>query len=266
MKRSVLDMGMLFDTHVHLNGKPFIEDIENVVKTSQKNGIKKMVCIGYDMQSSLLAIDLAYRFPNVIYAAIGIHPNDCNDISDDDLKRLEAMLDEPCVVALGEIGLDYHWDTVKPEVQKEFFIKQIEMAKRKNKPIIIHSREATKDTYDILKQQDISKIGGVMHSYSSSNDMAKEFIKLNMMISISGVITFNNARRTKEVAKDIPLDKLLIETDCPYLTPVPYRGKTNYPEYTYYVAQEIASQKDMDIDGVIEQTYKNACQFFKIAE
>ncbi|MDL2211422.1 TatD family hydrolase [Erysipelotrichaceae bacterium OttesenSCG-928-M19] len=260
-----MEKGMLFDTHVHLNGKPFIKDIDNIVKKALAGGISKMVCIGYNMETSLQAIDLAYRFPGIIYAAIGIHPNDCNGVSQADLERLENMLDEPCVVALGEIGLDYHWDTVKPEKQKEFFINQIRMAKRKSKPIIIHNREATKDTFDILKQEDISSIGGIMHSYSSSLDMAKEFIKLNMMISISGVITFSNARKTKEVAKEIPLDKLLIETDCPYLTPVPYRGKTNYPEYCYYVAKEIAQLKEITETEVIEKTYDNACKFFNIS-
>ena len=136
---------MLFDTHVHLNSKPFIDDIENVVKLIEENDVKKMVCIGYDLESSLSAIDLSYRYPGLIYAAIGFHPNDCNDLGDDDLQRLENMLDEPVVVALGEIGLDYHWDTVDPKVQKEFFIKQIRIAKKNNKPIIIHNREATKD-------------------------------------------------------------------------------------------------------------------------
>jgi len=259
-----MDYKILFDTHVHLSHKTFIKDIDNVVKKAQKNGIKKMVCVGYDLESSLIGIDLSYRYPGVIYAAVGIHPCDCNGVSDADLTRLEAMLDEPCVVALGEIGLDYHWKTVKPEVQKEFFIKQLEIAKRKDKPVIIHSRDAIQDTYDILKTTDISKIGGVMHAYSSSAEMAKEFVKLNMMISISGVITFANAKKTREVAQAVSLDDLLIETDCPYLTPVPYRGKTNYPEYTYYVAEEIAKQKNLDVKEVMEKTYDNACKFFRI--
>lgn len=255
---------MLFDTHVHLNSKPFIDDIENVVKLIKENNVSKMICIGYDLQSSLDAIDLAYRYPNLIYAAIGYHPNDCNDLNDEDLIRLENMLDEPVVVALGEIGLDYHWNTVKHDKQKEFFIKQIRIAKKKNLPIIIHNREATKDVYDILKKEDISSIGGIMHSYSSSVEMAKEFIKLNMMISISGVITFKNNIKTQEVVKEIGLEHLLIETDCPYLTPEPYRGKTNYPHYTIYVANKIAEIKGIDPSVVIEKTFDNAMRIFKI--
>lgn len=255
---------MLFDTHVHLNSKPFIDDIDNVVKLIKKNNVSKMICIGYDLQSSLAAIDLAYSYPNLIYAAIGYHPNDCKDLSDDDLERLENMMDEPVVVALGEIGLDYYWDSVEHDIQKEFFIKQIRIAKKKNKPIIIHNREATKDVYDILKNEDISNIGGVMHSYSSSPEMAKEFIKLNMMISISGIVTFKNNKKTQEVVKEIDLDHLLIETDCPYLTPEPFRGKTNYPHYTIYVAEKIAEIKDIDSKEVIDKTYNNAMKIFNI--
>lgn len=254
----------LFDTHVHLNNEKLLKNLDEVVKNAMEAGIKKMVCIGYDMESSLKAIDIAYRYPNVVYAAIGIHPTECNDTTQEDLDRLEAMLDEPCVVALGEIGLDYYWKDVEPKRQKEMFYKQIEIAKRKNKPIIIHSRDAINDTYEVLKNADITKIGGIMHSYPSSVEMANEFIKLNMKISVSGVITFKNARKTKEVAKGIDLKHLLIETDCPYLTPEPYRGKTNYPQYTYYVAKEIAMQKDMDINEIIEQTYQNACNIFRI--
>lgn len=255
---------MLFDTHVHLNSKPFIDDIDNVVKLIKKNNVSKMICIGYDLQSSLAAIDLAYSYPNLIYAAIGYHPNDCKDLSDDDLERLENMMNEPVVVALGEIGLDYYWDSVEHDIQKEFFIKQIRIAKKKNKPIIIHNREATKDVYDILKNEDISNIGGVMHSYSSSPEMAKEFIKLNMMISISGIVTFKNNKKTQEVVKEIDLDHLLIETDCPYLTPEPFRGKTNYPHYTIYVAEKIAEIKDIDSKEVIDKTYNNAMKIFNI--
>ncbi|WP_423364473.1 TatD family hydrolase [Mycoplasma sp. P36-A1] len=256
----------LFDTHVHINTKPFIDDIENVMKQAKEQNVEKMLCIGFDMESSLKAIDLAYRYPERVYAAIGLHPTEVNDISQDDMDRFENMLHEPCVVALGEIGLDYHWDTVKPNIQKEYFIKQIRLAKKVNLPIIIHSRDAIQDTFDILKAEDIKSIGGIMHSYSGSLEMAKEFIKLNMLISLSGVVTFKNAKSTKMVAQNIPLDKLLIETDCPYLTPVPYRGQTNYPWYVKYVAQEIADIKEISYEEVCNTTFKNALKIFKIEE
>ena len=254
----------LFDTHTHLNDKTFFNNIAAVVARCLANGIKKMIVVGYDLDSSLKAIDLAYRFPGIIYAAVGIHPTECNDITPQDLERLAALLDESCVVALGEIGLDYHWQTVEPDRQKEIFIKQLKIAKEKQKPVIIHSREAIKDTYDILKQEDVASIGGVMHSFSSSPEMAKEFIKLKLFISISGVITFKNNNKTRQVVKDIPLEHLLLETDCPYLTPEPYRGQVNYPDYTYYVAEEIAKVKNLSVTQVIAATYENACQLFKI--
>lgn len=254
----------LFDTHVHLNNPKLANNITEVIEEAKANGVKKMVCIGYDMATSLAAIDIAYSYPGLVYASVGIHPTECLNTTDEDLERIENMLLEPCVVALGEIGLDYHWDTVEPARQKEIFIKQIRIAKKMNKPIIIHSREAINDTYEILKTEDIKAIGGIMHSYPSSVDMAKLFIDLNMYISLSGVVTFKNARKTKEVARDIDLKYLLLETDAPYLTPEPYRGKINYPQYTYYVAQEIALQKGISVDEVINATYNNAINVFKI--
>lgn len=256
----------LFDTHTHINTKPFYDDIENVINNAKANNVGKMIAIGFDLDSSLKAIDLSYRYPGLVYAAIGIHPTELNDLTDADYERFINMLDEPCVVALGEIGLDYHWKNVEKAKQKEYFIKQIRLAKEKDLPILIHCREAIQDTYDILKAEDISSIKGVMHSYSGSIEMAREFIKLGMMISLSGVVTFKNAKSTKVVAKEVDLKNLLIETDCPYLTPVPYRGETNYPWYTTYVAQEIADLKEIDYDTVVQTTYDNAMKLFKIEE
>lgn len=254
----------LFDTHVHLNNPKLLSNLDEVIKNAQDNGVKKMVCIGYDIETSLKAIDIAQSYPGLVYASVGIHPTECLNTTDADLTRISNMLDEPCVVALGEIGLDYYWDTVEPKRQKEIFIKQIRIALKKQKPIIIHSREAISDTYEILKSEGIEKIGGIMHSYPSSVEMAKLFIDLNMYISLSGVVTFKNARKTKEVAQKIALKHLLLETDAPYLTPEPYRGKTNYPQYTYYVAKEIAKQKNISVEEVIETTYDNAMKLFKL--
>lgn len=256
----------LFDTHTHINGKPFVDNLPKVIKDAQAGGIKKMICVGYDIESSLKAIEIAHQYPSVVYAVIGIHPNECNGVTEQDMERLAKMMDDEAVVGVGEIGLDYHWDTVTKDVQKKFFIEQINLAKEKNLPIVIHSRDAMQDTYDILEQEDISSIGGIMHSYSGSYEMGVKFIALNMYLSMSGVVTFKNGRQPQEVALKTPLERLLIETDCPYLTPEPYRGKTNYPQYTYYVAQKIADLKNLDLDEVVNTTYENACKLFNIKD
>ena len=254
----------LFDTHVHLNNPKLKKNLDNVIKNAIDDGVKKMVCIGYDIETSLAAIDIAYSYPGLVYASVGIHPTECLDTTNQDLDRIKNMLKEPCVVALGEIGLDYHWKNVEPERQKEIFIKQIKIAKEMNMPVTIHSRDAIGDTYEILKNEGIEEVGGIMHSYPASVEMAQQFIDLNMYISLSGVVTFKNARKTKEVAKDISLDYLLLETDAPYLTPEPYRGKTNYPQYTYYVAEEIAKLKNISVEEVIDATYNNAMKVYKL--
>lgn len=252
----------LFDTHAHLNNPILFENLDEVVQNAIENNVGKMICIGYDLKTSKQAIEIARKYPGIVYASVGIHPTECYNL--DDLAEIEKLLTYPEVVALGEIGLDYYWDNIKPEVQKDFFKRQIVLAKKYHKIISIHSRDAIQDTYDILKESDIKEIKGIMHSYSGSLEMAQQFIGLGMYLSISGVITFKNAKKTREVVKEIDLKNILIETDCPYLTPQPYRGKTNYPQYTYYVAQEIALVKEIDISEVIETTYNNALEAFKL--
>lgn len=257
----------LFDNHVHLNSNPLDKDIDEIVKQSIERNVSKMICIGFDVQSSLKAVEIAKKYPNIVYAAVGIHPTECFDtLTDKDLQVIEELLDEECVVSLGEIGLDYHWDTVSKEQQKLMFVKQLEIAKRKNKPVIIHSRDSTNDTYEILKQNDISKIGGVMHCYAGSLEMAYKFIDLNMSLSIAGVVTFKNAKVTHRVVENIDLKHLLIETDCPYLTPEPNRGKTNYPYYVCEVASKIAQLKNMTYQEVVDQTYNNTLKRYNIKE
>jgi len=259
-------MNLLFDTHAHINTKPFIDDIEATIKEARENGIAKIGCVGYDKEANLKAIELAQQFPGIVYAIIGLHPAELNGLTHQDYEAYVAMLDQPGVVAVGEIGLDYYWDNIDREIQKDYFRRQIHIAKEKNLPIVIHNRDATQDTYDILKEEGLDHIDCIMHSYSGSVEMAREFIKLGCYISISGVVTFKNAKSVKEVVKEVDMDKLLIETDCPYLTPVPFRGQTNYPQYTYYVAKEIALIKGISEEEVIKQTYINGCKVFKIKE
>ena len=254
---------MLFDTHVHLNDKKYEEDLVEVIIRAQDEGVSKMLVVGYDARTNKLAIELADKY-DFIYAAVGWHPVDAIYLTDELFAQLEEQVNHPKVVAIGECGLDYHWDTSPHDVQKNVFIRQIRLAQQINKPLIIHTRESINDTLDILKTYQADQVGGVMHCYSGSVEMAREFIKLNFKISLAGPVTFTNGRKSQSVAKEIPLENLLIETDAPYLTPHPNRGKRNEPVYVSLVAKKIAELKEITYEEVCEQTMKNACKLFKI--
>ena len=253
---------MLFDSHAHLNDPKLIDRVEEIIDNAKKNEVKKITCVGYDYESSMLAIDLANQYDD-LYAAIGIHPSESKAFNID-LSWIEENINNPKVVAIGEIGLDYYWDKMYKAEQKELFINQIKLANKLNKPIIVHMREATKDTYDILKEYKDFNTLGVMHCYSSSKESAKQFIDLNMYISLAGPVTFKNAHTPKEVAKEIDLDHLLVETDSPYLSPSPHRGKTNEPKNVLYVAKEIAEIKGVSLEEVMKKTYRNTCNLYNI--
>ena len=199
-----------------------------------------------------------------LYGSVGWHPVDAIDMTEDDLKWIEELCSHPKVRALGEIGLDYHWDKSPKDIQKEVFRKQIRLAKKVKLPIIIHNREATADILEILREEEASEVGGIMHCFSGSAETARECIDMNFYISLGGPVTFKNAKRPKEVAKEVPLDKLLIETDCPYLTPHPYRGKRNEPAYVKLVAQQIAELKGITLAEVEAETTENAKKIFDI--
>ncbi|MFG6120999.1 MULTISPECIES: TatD family hydrolase [Thalassobacillus] len=256
---------MLFDTHVHLNAEQFKEDREEVIQRAKDEGVKYMVVVGFDRQTIPLAIEIAESHDN-IYAAVGWHPVDAIDMEDTDLDWLEELSSHPKVVALGEMGLDYHWDKSPADVQKEVFRKQIHLAKKVNMPIIIHNREATQDIVDILKEEKAEEVGGIMHCYSGSVEIAEECVKMNFMISLGGPVTFKNAKRPKEVAEAIELDHLLVETDCPFLAPHPNRGKRNEPAYVKLVAEQIADLKGVSLEEVSEKTTRNALKFFNIPQ
>lgn len=251
---------MYFDTHCHLNSDELYENCENFIERALNNQVSQMVVVGYDLCSSKRAVELAKKY-SFIYAAVGIGPNDCLNTTDQDLSIIDEYLNEPKVVALGEIGLDYYWDDVSKDKQKEIFLKQINIAKIHDKPISIHCRDAYEDTYQMLKQNGHR---GIMHCYSGSPEMAKRFIDLGFYISLAGPVTFKNARVPKDVAEKIGLEYLLIETDCPYLTPHPYRGKLNEPANVIYIAQEIAKLKNMEIEDVARKTTFNAKKIFGI--
>lgn len=254
---------MLFDTHVHLNVAQFEQDQEEVIKRAQEAGVTKMVVVGFDHETIPKAIDLAEKYP-FIYAAVGWHPVDAIDFTPKELIWLEELSKHPKVVALGEMGLDYHWDKSPKEVQADVFRQQIRLAKKVNMPIIIHNREATADIITILQEEHAEEVGGIMHCYNDSPDYVQTFLDLNFYISLGGPVTFKNAAMPKEVAKVVPLDRLLIETDCPFLAPHPNRGKRNEPAYVKWVAEKIAELRGVKVADIEQATTNNAVLLFQI--
>ncbi|MBM7694791.1 TatD DNase family protein [Peribacillus deserti] len=254
---------MLFDTHAHLNAEQFNEDLTEVIQRAKAEGVSQIVVVGFDRPTINRAMELAETY-DFIYAAVGWHPVDAIDMTEEDLKWIEELAAHPRVVALGEMGLDYHWDKSPKEIQKEVFKKQIRLAKKVQLPIIIHNRDATADIVEILKEENAEEVGGIMHCFSGSAETAKECVNMNFYISLGGPVTFKNAKKPKEVAQEIPLDKLLIETDCPYLAPHPNRGKRNEPAYVKLVAEQIAEIKGISLEEVAEATTLNARKIFGI--
>ncbi|WP_158738772.1 TatD family hydrolase [Alteribacillus sp. YIM 98480] len=254
---------MLFDTHVHLNIDQFEGEVEDTINRAKSEGVEWMTVVGFDRETIPKAMELAETY-DFIYAAVGWHPVDAIDMKEEDLKWLEELAAHPKVVALGEMGLDYHWDKSPKEVQKEVFRKQIHLAKKVNLPIVIHDREAHQDIVDILKEENAAETGGIMHCFGGSLEIAQECLKMNFYISFGGPVTFKNAKKPKEVAKEIPMDRLLVETDSPFLAPHPYRGKRNEPAYVKLVAEKIAELKEISFETLAEQTTANAKKLFRI--
>ncbi|MEK3988107.1 MULTISPECIES: YchF/TatD family DNA exonuclease [Robertmurraya] len=254
---------MLFDTHVHLNAEQFSEDLNEVIDRARMEGVQYMVVVGFDRPTIIKAMELIEEY-DFIYASIGWHPVDAIDMRDEDLEWIEELAKHPKVVAIGEMGLDYYWDKSPKEVQQEVFRKQIQLAKKVKLPIVIHNREATADIVTILKEENAAEVGGIMHCFSGSVEVAKECVEMNFYISLGGPVTFKNAKKPKEVAQEIPLKKLLIETDCPYLAPHPYRGKRNEPSYVKLVAEQIAELKGLSYEEVSQVTTENAKILFGI--
>ncbi|WP_337017569.1 TatD family hydrolase [Oceanobacillus massiliensis] len=254
---------MLFDTHVHLNAEQFAEDREETIKRAFDAGVNYMVVVGFDRETIPLALEIAEQ-NETIYAAVGWHPVDAIDMTEEDLAWIEELSNHPKVVAIGEMGLDYHWDKSPKDIQKEVLRKQIRLAKKVRMPIIIHNREATEDIIKILKEEDAKEIGGVMHCYNDSVDFIQECLDMNFYISLGGPVTFKNAPLPKEVAKRVPLDRLLVETDAPFLAPHPNRGKRNEPAYVKLVAEKIAELREMDVEEISGITTKNGLKFFGI--
>ncbi|AEN92049.1 MULTISPECIES: TatD family hydrolase [Priestia] len=254
---------MLFDTHVHLNAEQYEDDLHEVINRALEKGVQNMVVVGFDEPTIKKAIQIAETY-DFIYASVGWHPVDAIDMTDEHLAWIEELAQHPKVVALGEMGLDYHWDKSPKEVQKDVFRRQIRLARKVNLPIIIHNRDATEDVVTILKEEHVEEVGGIMHCFTGSIEVAKQCMDMNMYISFGGPVTFKNAKKPKEVATELPLDKLLIETDCPYLTPHPFRGKRNEPGYVSYVAEQIAELKGITYEELADITTANAKKLFGI--
>ena len=256
---------MIFETHGHYDDEQFDEDRERLIAEFLEKDIDKVMNVGADMQSSRNSVELAGKYPH-FYAAVGVHPSEVGDLTEDDMQALKQMtLENPKVKAIGEIGLDYHFDDNPPrDVQKKWFIRQLELAQELGMPIIIHSRDAASDTMEILKDMDGGRNGGVIHCYSYSREQAREYIKMGFHIGVGGVVTFKTSRRLQEVVEDIPLEKIVLETDSPYMAPVPFRGTRNSALNIPYIAEKIAEIKGVPVQKVYDQTYANALKMYKM--
>lgn len=252
-------MKLLTDSHAHLDSKAFNDDRDQVIKRISEN-MDFVVNIGYDIKSSIKSMEYAKEY-DFIYAVIGVHPIDIAEYNDDIEKKLLELGTEKKVLAIGEIGLDYHWMTTPKEVQITSFRRQMEVAKILNKPVVIHTRDAMEDTVNILEE--FPDITGIMHCYPGSVEIAQR-MKKNYYFGIGGVLTFKNSRKLVEVVREIEIERLVLETDCPYMTPTPYRGKRNEPIYTEFVAKKIAEIKNMSYEDVLAITNKNARAVYKI--
>lgn len=256
----------LFDSHSHYNDEKFDIDRERIIKETLSNGVSNFIVAGYNIQSSKKAIEIAKEYEE-IYAIVGISPNDLEDLNTEDIdiyvSEIEELAKDKEVVAIGEIGLDYYWNKENKELQKKVFIKQIELANKLNLPIVIHTRDATIDTINILKENNVIK-KGIFHCCPLNMELIKEAVKLEFYISLSGVITFKNVKNAEEIINMIPEDKLLIETDSPYLSPEPMRGKRNNSMNVKYVAEKIANVKNKTLEEIAELTSKNTEIIFNI--
>jgi TatD DNase family protein len=252
---------MLTDSHAHLNAPQFDQDRQEVINRALENGISRIINVGFNRETIPSSIALAEQY-DFIYSTVGWHPQDAKDMKNEDLEWIEQLCSHPKVVAIGEIGLDYHWDTSPKDVQDRVFREQIRLARKLNMPIVIHNRDAHHDIVQVLREEKAADVGGVMHCYSGSWETAKLCLDMNFHISFGGPVTFKNARQPKEVLEKVPLDRLLIETDAPYLTPHPFRGKRNESSHVKIVAETAAQIKGLTLEELAFATTQNAITLF----
>ncbi len=253
---------MIFETHAHYDAEQFDLDRDSLLESLPSQGIETVVNIGASLEGCTASIELAKRYDHV-YAAVGVHPDEVGALNPETFLWLKEQFKYEKVVAVGEIGLDYYWDKENHDIQKKWFIEQLNLARELKLPVVIHSREATEDTLEIMKEHG-RELGGVIHCFSGSAEIAKEYVKMGYYLGIGGVVTFKNSRKLKEVVEAVPLTSLVLETDCPYLAPTPNRGKRNDSTQLAYVAEEIARLKDVTYEEVIAVTRQNGKELYGI--
>ncbi|MDY5846422.1 MAG: TatD family hydrolase [Bariatricus sp.] len=253
---------MIFDTHAHYDDGQFQEDRDELLASMPSLGVGTIVNVSATYESCTQAVELAKKYPHV-YAAVGIHPDEVGVLDDDKFSKMKELFKEEKVVAVGEIGLDYYWDNESHEVQRKWFVRQLELAKELDLPVLIHSRDAAADTMYVMENY-AKGLTGVIHCYSYSKEMALEYVKMGFYIGIGGVVTFKNSKKMKEVVEAVPMDRILLETDCPYLAPEPLRGKRNQSSYLTYVVKKIAEIKGISEEEVIAVTEVNARRMYRL--
>ena len=252
---------MIYETHTHFDDKAFDEDRDEAIKKAMDAGVGRFVNVGASMESSRTSMELAHTYPSFL-AAVGVHPEDCDSLTEKDIELLRKYSEDEDVVAIGEIGLDYYWDEPDRSIQKEWFSRQIALAREVKLPVIIHSRDAAADTVDILKAENAPDVGGILHCFSYGVEVAKQCLNMGFFIGVGGVVTFRNGRKLKEVVEYTPLESIVTETDSPYMAPTPMRGKRNSSEYLPYIINEIANIKGVTPSYVETVTYENAVRLF----
>ena len=253
---------MIFESHAHYDSRKFDEDREELLNSMQENGVGTIINAGATWKSVTTGLELANQYP-FVYAALGLHPDEVGNLNEERFEILKAECQKEKVVAVGEIGLDYYWDNESHDIQKKWFIRQLELARELDLPVIIHSRDAAEDTLKIMKEH-AQGMRGVIHCFSYSKEMAEEYVKLGFHIGVGGVVTFKNGKKLKEVVEAIPIERILLETDSPYLAPEPHRGKRNSSLYLPHIAQMIADLKGLTYDEVVAQTERNSRELFHI--
>ncbi len=253
---------MIFDTHAHYDDEQFDSDREELIASLPELGVETIVNVGASLKGCRASMEFAKKYPH-FYAAVGVHPDSCGELNEETFAELEKWCQEEKVVAVGEIGLDYHWDVEPRDVQKRWFIRQIELARKLNLPINVHSRDAAEDTFTVIKEH-AQGLKGIIHCFSGSKELAVEYVKLGFHIGVGGVVTFKNGKKMKQVVEAVPLERIVLETDCPYLAPEPYRGKRNNSSYIKYMAEEIGRIKGVSFEEVLAVTTENAKKIYDI--
>ena len=257
-------MEYIFDTHAHYDDEDFNEDRDSLLMGMKEQGVGTIVNIGASMRSCRTTLELAKTYP-FMYGVLGVHPSECGELTEADMQWIQKHSAHEKIVAIGEIGLDYYWDNVEREVQKHWFVRQLDIAKETGLPVVIHSRDAAQDTLEIMKAEHKDTTGGVIHCFSYGVEMAREYLNMDYYLGVGGVLTFKNGKKLKEVVEYAPMDKIVLETDCPYLAPVPFRGKRNSSLYLPYVVEAMAEIKGMSVEEVIRVTADNARRLYRLA-